>query len=259
MAKLFARDVHTLHHNDIDLENDDFITTMRRNIEQGDTYVVKGGYDRQLLERIRDYLVRIGRNSYPNYHPIEEGCHNFHRMNKFDDRAYVKGCFHQFSFLPWNQDVFNLYDRFKEIYFLKNKLSQLPANKFISHEVQEGCTARMSFQFYPNGGGMLNAHADPKDRHQLTVPIMLMSQKGEDFQQGGGYVMASDGSEIILDDIAGWGDVIYFNAQVVHGVAPINPEDNLDWLAFKGRWMLLFAVNKLASTTDINNSIDYNK
>ena len=254
---LYAREVKTLELNDIPLNDAEFISTMRRNIEKGDGYIVKNAYRKEKLKNVREYLIQVGRHSLPNYHSIEKGCPNFHRMNRFDPRAYVKGCFHQFSFFPWNQDPFDLFESFKKIYHLKNKISGLPAEKFLSQEPDDGCIARLSFQFYPNGCGMLNAHADPVDRHQLTIPLMLLSQKGEDFEQGGGYVMESDGNKIIIDDLGGWGDVFLFNAQVVHGVESINPQEETDWISFNGRWILLFAVNRLTSTKDIANSIDY--
>lgn len=256
-SKLYARDIHTFDLKDISLADDGFISEMRDRIKQGDGYVIKNAGPRGKLKRIREYLTQIGRNSLPNYQAIEQGCPNFHRMNRFDPRAYVKGCFHQFSFFPWNQDVFGLFELFKDIYHLKNKISGLAAEKYLSPEPDDGCIARLSFQVYPNGCGMLNSHADPVDRHQLTVPLMLLSRKGEDFQQGGGYIIGSDGNKIIVDDFGTWGDVFFFNAQVIHGVDTIDAGRETDWLSFEGRWILLFAVNKLASTIHISNSVDY--
>jgi len=159
-------------------------------------------------------------------------------------------------FFPWNQDVFDLFQVFRSVYQMKNRLSAIAADRFLGIEPQDGCTARLAFQFYPRGGGFLNRHADPVDYHQLTVPIMQMSRKGEDFASGGLYVQMADGSDLTIDDVTDWGDVVYFNARCPHGVAPIDPAVPMRWHEYRGRWMLLFAVNRLASNAAIGNAVD---
>lgn len=253
---IFARYIHTIaDHNNV-LNDRERLEEMRANIRSGDIYVAKEIVSRDLLTRIRDYLIGIGRHSLPNYYPIKQGCPNFHRMNRWDPRAYVQGCFHQFVFFPWNQDMFDFFAIFEPIYHMKNLLSGLPRNRFLGLEPEDGCIARLAFQFYPRGLGGLNRHADPVDYHQLTVPTMLLSEKGQDFERGGAYVEKETGERINLDDISSWGDVAYFNAQICHGVEQIDPHVTPDWSSFQGRWMLLFAVNKIQDNSSISNSID---
>jgi len=235
------------------------IKEIRANVQNGDVYIARNVFSEDLILRIRKYLVKVGQSSIPNYQKIELGAPNFHRMNQVDPRAYVKGCFHQFVFFPWNQDYFNLFELSKEVYFLKNLISNLPADKFLKSEPEDGCTSRLAVQFYPQGQGFLNKHRDPVDHHQLTVPIMIMSKKGVDFQSGGAYVEKENGEKVILDDICNIGDVIFFNAHMAHGVEKIDPETKTEWLDFKGRWMLLFAVNKLFSNTTISDAVDLDK
>jgi hypothetical protein len=38
-------------------------------------------------------------------------------------------------------------------------------------------------------------------------------------------------------------------------VAPIDPDAPMRWTSFAGRWMLLFAVNRLAGNTTIANAV----
>ena len=80
------------------------IQVIRNNIKSGDVYVVKNYFNKKLIYSIKDYCKKVGQSTIPNYVPIKKGAPNFHRINRLDDRAYVKGCFHQFSFFPWNQD-----------------------------------------------------------------------------------------------------------------------------------------------------------
>jgi len=253
---LFARNIYYFEDLPEVLNNENKIEEMHENIKKGDTYIAKNVFPRQKLQDIRNYLVQLGRNSIPNYRKIEPGCPNFHRINNWDARSYTKGCFHQFVFFTWNQDIFGFFELFRIVFQLKNLLSQLPKDKFLGIEPEEGCIARLAFQFYPRGAGGLNKHADPVDYHQLTVPTMLMSTKGIEFQEGGAYLEKENGQRIILDDIADCGDVIYFNAQVPHGVETIDRGSEADWISFEGRWMALFAVNKLFDNTAIADAID---
>lgn len=253
---IFARNIYTLDNHEVVLNHPDKIAKIRADIKAGDTYIFKQVIPQETLVKIRNYLTKIGSNSLPNYRAIERNCPNFHRLNRWDPRAYVKGCFHQFVFFPWNEDVFDLFNLCRPVYQMKNLLSGLSADKFLGKTPEDDCTARLAFQFYPAGLGGLNKHTDPVDSHQLTVPTMMLSQKGVDFHQGGAYVEQENGDRIFLDDFCGWGDVVYFNAQIRHGVERIDPDVKPDWLSFRGRWMLLFAVNKLSSNKTISDSVD---
>jgi hypothetical protein len=231
------------------------LESIKGDIAAGDIYIARRQIDPALLQEVRAYLEQVGRGSLPNYVPIEAGAPNFHRMNRSDSRAYVPGCFHQFVFFPWNQDPFDLFTVCAPVYHMKNRLSGLPPDSYLGIKPENGCTARLAFQVYPRGGGFLQRHCDPVDYHQLTVPILQMSRKGVDFESGGLYVQTEDGRDLVIDDVAEPGDVIYFNAACPHGVAPIDPGVPLRWTTFAGRWMLLFAVNRLAGNTSIGNAV----
>jgi hypothetical protein len=237
------------------LSDDARLQQVRADIAAGDIYIARRQFDAALLQEIRGYLEGVGRGSLPNYASIQAGAPNFHRMNRNDSRAYVPGCFHQFVFFPWNQDPFDLFTLCAPIYHMKNRLSGLPADSFLSLAPQDGCTARIAFQVYPRGGGFLARHADPVDYHQLTVPIMQMTRKGVDFQSGGLFVQMADGRDLVIDDLAEPGDVVYFNAACPHGVAAIDPDAPMKWTTFAGRWMMLFAVNRVAGNTAIGNAV----
>lgn len=256
MIDVYAGELHTFDDHAEALADPARIAEMIERIKQGDAYLAREVIDREKLLKIREYLMQVGRSSLPNYAKIEQGAPNHHRLNFSDARSYVKGWFHQFTFFPWNQDVFNLFELAKPVYQMKNLLSGLPADKFQGMEPDDGCISRLSFQFYPSGAGYLNKHRDPVDHHQLVVPTMLLGRKGEDWSHGGAYVERADGELLMLDDQADIGDVLYFNAQLPHGVQPIDPEAELNHLDFRGRWMLLFAVNRLFGNTTISDAVD---
>ena len=251
-----AENIRLIHDHAALLADQGAIERVSEAIRNGSTFVARRVIEPAFLREVRDYLTRVGQSSLPNYHPIVPGTPNFHRMNRLDDRAYVKGAFHQFCFFPWNQDVFGLFEKFRPIYRMKNLLSGLPADSFLSREPENGCTARIAFQVYPRGVGFLNPHRDPVDYHQLVVPTLLMSKRGEDYEEGGLYIETEDGRKIDCEAGFGPGDVVYFNAARLHGVDPIDPDAPERWHAFDGRWMALFAVNRIASNTAIADSMD---
>jgi hypothetical protein len=208
------------------------------------------------VQRLVQYLTGIGRGSIPNWMPILPKCPNHHRVNQWDDRSYVKACFHQFSFFPWNHDLFNLFKRFRDVFVLRNLLAGAQPDAYLGQEPYEGCTARLSFQFYPMGAGAMNAHIDPAGPHQAVVPTLMMSQLGVDFHEGGAFMKNSKGETSWIEQHTKPGDVVLFSPALVHGVATIDPGSEVDWSSFKGRWMSIFAVNKLMTNTRVAEAVD---
>ena len=253
---IFATRLKTLENPSQILSNPEYAEEIREKIIQGEVFIAKQVCSPEWVQQVKTYLTRVGNSSLPNYKPIEMGCPNFHRMNRWDPRSYVKACFHQFVFFPWNQDMFNFFDVARETYQIKNVLSHNPKDKFLGQTPEEDCVSRIAFQFYPKSVGGLNKHIDPVDHHQLCVPIMIMSKKGVDFETGGVYAETANGEKIYLDAEADPGDVVYFNARIPHGVEIIDEHKKEDWLSFEGRWMMLFAINKLSTNNAIANALD---
>ncbi len=237
------------------LGDPDRVASMKADLEQGDVFIGRRFLSKDRVLRIREYLQGLALNSLPNYEPIVPNCPNFHRIDRWDPRAHVGACLHSFSFFPWNHDVLNLFRTFGDVYRLKNRLSGLEGESFLGLEPDRGCVARMSFQYYPKGGGGIHHHQDPYDYHQITVPALTMCKRGVEFHEGGAYVDAED-RRVHLDDLVDYGDVTYFNAKCFHGVEPIDPDAGEDWLSFEGRWMGLFAVNKVVGNEAIPDSRD---
>jgi len=225
-------------------------------IERENVCVVRGVISRAEVRELVDYLTGIGRGSLPNWRTILPKCPNHHRINQWDERSYVKACFHQFSFFPWNHDLFNLFQRFRDVFVLRNLLAGAEATAYLGQEPYDDCTARLSFQFYPRGAGAMNAHIDPAGTHQAVVPTLMMSELGKDFREGGAFMKNSSGESVWIEKHTNPGDVVLFSPRLVHGVATIDPGEQVNWPAFEGRWMSIFAVNKLATNTRVAEAVD---
>jgi hypothetical protein len=242
---------------DFNREHDShWVNSLKEALAAGDVVVWRNFLDPEDAYEITRYLTRVGQHSLPNYAPITSSTPNFHRLNQNDERAIVKGCFHQFSFFPWNQDVFDLFTVFRPLFEMKNLLGGLPRDSFLARQGNDGVVSRLSFQFYPSGTGHLNTHRDPVGSHQLVVPTVCLSKKGTDFSEGGAYAIDETGVQHDLDSELNVGDVQFFNASMRHGVELIDPSQPSRWLDFRGRWVLLIATNKVAGNSEIADAIE---
>jgi hypothetical protein len=221
------------------------MSLLKEQIDSGCLVVVKNFMPANEILRLKKYLSSIMMSTMPEFVPILKGAKNNFRINLDDERAQVKAWFYVWSFFTWNQDLFNLYKTYAPIYHLRNILAGLPEQTFLSRSEEMGCAARLSVQFYPSGKGYFTEHVDPYDKHQLVVPIMAMSKTGEDFSTGGNFVQTTNGQRLITEQ---------FLDLCPHGVATVDEEVEYDPLSTKGRWMMLFAVNKTANNTLIANA-----
>ena len=253
---MYARNIVTLPTHDHLLTDHKALAEVRAGIEAGDVYVLKNAIAPSKILRLRKYLSQVGTHSLPAFQAIRVGCPNFHRINNWDPRSYVKGGFHQFSFFTWNQDPIEMFKLFKNVYGVKNLLTGAPVESFLSELPEHGCSARLSFHFYPAGVGGLHKHSDPVGAHQLTETVVVMSRKGQDFRKGGGFCERADGSRIMVEEYADYGDVITWHCQVPHGVEKVDPEETPDWLAFEGRWICVAAVNSVTADSGVTNAAD---
>ena len=102
----------------------------------------------------------------------------------------------------------------------------------------------------------MNKHQDPVDFLQQTAPALVMSKRGPDYATGGVYVEKADGTKVYPEDSAEIGGVVYINPQTPHGVELIDDGTQPDWVSFRGRWTMLFAINKVGANQAVSNSVD---
>jgi len=229
------------------------ISEIKKHLKSDKIVVIKNQINKNILSRLKIFLSSIGKNNFAEYHKIAIGCPNHFRINFEDKRSFVKGFFYQFNFFPWNQDQLDIFNLFGYIFKIKNQLNNLDQEKFFNPKKNNDCTIRFSVQFYPKGNGYLEEHSDPIDYHQKYLIQMVMSKKGKDFKKGGLFVQFNK-KKINIDNHVNIGDLVIFKANLNHGVEKIDPSTKPDLLNFKGRWMVLFATNKLINNKKIKNS-----
>jgi len=95
---------------------------------------------------------------------------------------------------------------------------------------------------YPVGGGFMTEHRDtyfPSALEKSELPFLqvmaLLSTKGTDFEEGGGFVRCDQGERVCFEDEAGIGTVVMFDGGVHHGVLDVNRGELLDFESDRGR------------------------
>lgn len=149
----------------------------------------------------------------------------------------------------WQEDIYQMHDIFKQLIIVRNKLMGKPIN-FASDTVEDGLWTAARIHQYPVGGGFIQAH---QDRTQATVSeqahlnyyqvFAILSQKGEDFEQGGGFI-EHEGNRIVLDDYISPGDIIIYDGSTLHGVEDIDPHKVLDLETISGRLSAFVSLYK---------------
>jgi hypothetical protein len=62
----------------------------------------------------------------------------------------------------------------------------------------------------------------------------MLTEKGSDYHEGGGYVEIDD-QRVLFEDHTASGDIVIYDGRTVHGVADVDPLLPLDLETFSGR------------------------
>ena len=154
----------------------------------------------------------------------------------------IRPRFKRVIYNPLNQDVFKLDFVFKKLAQIRNYLSNKSLDYAIDKEEDNFWTAARMHQF-PKGGGFMVLHKDTvlpgilkqrKFKGGFFQPLVLMTQKFEDFNKGGGIALIND--EIVeYEDFANRGDIVIYDSHTLHGVKDIDPHLPYNQRSIEGR------------------------
>ena len=85
--------------------------------------------------------------------------------------------------------------------------------------------------------------------------ILVMTEKGKDFQKGGAYVIKNNQKIYPENNCLPW-DMILYNGSTQHGVDLIDKYTNLDLNSSEGRYVAMVPLFKDISLKEL---IDFNK
>lgn len=150
----------------------------------------------------------------------------------------------------WEDDVYGMHGVFRRIAQLRNVLQDKPLDYAID-KVEDNLWTAARIHHYPRGGGFLVGHVDNvnpkvvgdmghKQYHQL---LCLMTKRGEDFEEGGGFIEI-DGERLIFEDHCELGDIMIYNGLIHHGVAEVDPHELPDVTGLSGRFAAFASLYK---------------
>jgi hypothetical protein len=153
------------------------------------------------------------------------------------------------------EDVHGMREHLVRLARLRNLLAGLPED-FAVRGVERGNWTAARIQQYPRGGGFLAAHRDVTGRLPRAAPgtswlrpILLLSKKGENFREGGGYLVPRTGGEAArYEDGCEPGDVAVYDGRSVHGVSDVDPLEPVDLETFSGRVVALVTLYRVLGT-----------
>jgi hypothetical protein len=221
--------------HDVYEHTDDFMASIARN----EVFIVKEFYPPEPIGAFRKMVAEFRAQEEPSWHPCLDGVPDYHRINDEYPKSWVKARMHSFYFHRFNGRE-QLFDQFRDIFDLKNYLAGEESGTYLDTVPSDEIISRVVSHQYPRGGGYLAEHVDPTSRFAKLQTIIQASQPGEDFSQGGLYLREEqDGDAIMVDPHSTPGDLMVLSPDVQHGVAPVDPDVELDWDDDGGRWMIL--------------------
>ena len=145
------------------------------------------------------------------------------------------------------EDVHGMRAHFVQLARFRNLLYGLPA-EFAVHGTQDGYWSCTRLQQYPRGGGFMVPHRDVYSQLATVEaglgyyqPMLLVSEPGRDFEQGGAYVDRGQ-QRFHYEQFCQAGDLIVYDGSSVHGVADIDPLQALDLQTLSGRVVALVSL-----------------
>jgi hypothetical protein len=140
-----------------------------------------------------------------------------------------------------DRDIYGCHAIFRMLIRLRNQLYGLPPD-FAGEKPEKGLWTAARIHHYPRGGGFMAPHRD----HVLSEVaaeaglngyyqvMLLMSKKGLDYSEGGGY-LETNGERLFFEESYEPADIVIYDGRMVHGVEEVDPQERLDLGSLAGR------------------------
>lgn len=141
----------------------------------------------------------------------------------------------------WCEDIYGMHSLFETLAEVRNHMCKMPKD-YAKRLEADGAYTASRIQHYPKGGGFMGPHVDVQGMNnirqtlnaQYIQAILVMSEKGVDFKEGGAYVVR-DGKKVFYEDKCQIGDIVMYDGSTVHGVDDIDPTSRFSPLSLEGR------------------------
>jgi hypothetical protein len=216
---------------------------------------VRGLFDpqemRAILRRMRDNFD-VGNDRKHDPRDSEAVRRNFQKLqigaNSGIDSLRTLGRFVRALYNPiFADDIHGMRAHFRTMARFRNLLANVPAD-FAVEGTEKGYWTCARLLQYPRGGGFMVPHRDVyaqtatvESGLEFFQPLLLLSEKPQDFSEGGAYVDRGD-ERFQYEQFCQAGDLVIYDGRSVHGVADIDPMADLDMSTFSGRVVALVSL-----------------
>lgn len=209
-------------------------------INKPEVFIVKNFYSFDFCNKLRNETFEWGQNTSSSWHPFTDDCPDYHREHNNYPKAYVKQKFHGFYRHNYIQKNKNIFESFFEIFEIKNYLAGFKKHEFLNNLPSQGILPRVNVHHYPRGGGYQSEHIDPNGPFAQIQTLVIASQFGKDYTEGGVYARTKlSGNKHYLDSFTEIGDLLVLSPAIPHGVDYINPHEEYQINSNNGRWIFL--------------------
>jgi hypothetical protein len=228
---------------------------LRQTLERHAVVCVRGLFDRAAIRRTYESIV-AGFNAEKDrrHDPRDTDAvrRNFQKLqvgaNSGVNSRRTLGRFMRMLYNPiFADDIYGMRAHFTTLAKFRNRLYELPEEHAVTGTDDGYWTCSRLLQ-YPRGGGFMVPHRDmyaqvATREAGLTYfqPLLLLTEKGVDFQEGGAYVEVDD-ERFYYEDFCQAGDVVVYDGRSVHGVADVDPLSDLDLVRCSGRLVALASL-----------------
>lgn len=233
----------------------------------GTGWILRNAASTELKSVMLELAQEYSKKTASSFYKMLDGCPNFHRVitNEITKKYSLYAIKHSFYFYNWNVES-NLEKKFKElVYEHWRYVKFISGNEMTRYEnniPSDGQVDRLQIILYPQGGGQLREHEDPR-KNQRVVSGLIMSKIGVDYESGGFYFRTLEEGKLNLESRLNLGDSVMFYGSIPHGVDPVDEHLPLNWSQAVGRWFIGMFVNDSdhikgrVTATDISGSTNF--
>mgnify|MGYP005986780067 CR=1 FL=1 len=225
---------------EIVLNNDqEQVEQIVKSLYSGDVFILRGAYTSEFVESLKEKLFNWGQTTESEFYKTYEGVPNFHRVidEEISGKYAIKQLWHIFYLFPWNKDHLDVYEEINKRWKIMKMISGYNSDEFSKNTPKDGIIDRIHLYQYPKGGGYIETHSDPYKINK-TIMTTKLSTRGEEYNNGGLYFFRDDKTKIDIEDGINKGDIYFCFPTLIHGVDPVDPDEDIDWNSKKGRWLL---------------------
>ena len=152
-------------------------------------------------------------------------------------------------------DIYGMREHFVKLAHFRNLLYGVPV-EFAVHGTEQGYWTCSRILQYPRGGGFMVPHRDFFSQAATIETgmgyfqtMLVLTERSRDFDEGGAYVDRGE-QRFQYEPFCRTGDVIVYDGNSIHGVADIDPMQDLDLRSFSGRAVAVVSLFRHLDGTD---------